>query len=70
MVLMNKCSRKRTFKHLASKCSYSSSLDFDRLRELQNWSNGAALIVCGGGSLYFSNKAVAIQNNFMVSELK
>ena len=69
MVLTNKCRRKRTFKHLASECTHSSSLDFDRLRELQNWSNGAALIVCGGGSLYFSNKAVVIQNKFMVSEL-
>ena len=70
MVLTNKSSRKRTIKHLALDCSHSSSLDFDRLRELQNLSNGAALIVCGGGSLYFSNKAVVIQNNFTVSELK
>ena len=70
MVLTNKCSRKRTFKHLALECTHSSSLDFDRLRKLENWSNGAALIVCDGGSLYFSNKVVVIQNKFMVSELK
>ena len=70
MVLTKKSSTKRTFKHLASELYSQFQLDFDRLHELQNWSNGAALIICGGGSLYFSNKAVVIQNNFTVSELK
>ena len=43
---------------------------FDRLRELEKWSNGAEIFVCGGGPLYLSNKTIVIQNKFRVSELK
>ena len=46
------------------------NLDFDRLRELGKWSNGAEIFVCGGGPLYLSNKTIVIQNKFRISELK
>ena len=46
------------------------NLDFDRLCKLEKWSNGAEILVCGGGPLYLSNKTILIQNKFMVSELK
>ena len=46
------------------------NLDFDRLHELEKWSNGATIFVCGRGPLYLSNKRIVIQNKFMVSELK
>ena len=45
------------------------NLDFDRLCELEKWSNGAENLVCGGGPLYLSNKTILIQNKFRVSEL-
>ena len=40
------------------------------LRELENWSNGSATFVCGGGTLYFSNKAVVILNKLTVNDFK
>ena len=46
------------------------NLDFDRLRELERWSNGAEIFVYSGGPLYLSNKTIVIQNKFRVSELK
>ena len=46
------------------------NLDFDGLCELEKWSNGAAIFVCGGGPLYLSNRTIVIQKKFMVSELK
>ena len=46
------------------------NLDFDRLCELEKWSNGAEILVCGAGPLYLSNKTILIQNKFTVSELK
>ena len=46
------------------------NLDFDRLCRLEKWSNGAKILVCGGGPSYLSNKKIFTQNIFMVSELK
>ena len=46
------------------------NLDFDRLCELEKWSNGAEILVCGGGPLYLSNKTILIQNKFRINELK
>ena len=46
------------------------NLDFDRLCELEKWSNGAEIFVCGGRPLYLSNKTIVIQNKFRVNELK
>ena len=45
------------------------NLDFDRLCELEKWSKGAEIFVCGGGLLYLSNKTIVIQNKFTVTEL-
>ena len=46
------------------------NLDFDRLCELELWSNGIEIFVCDGGPPYLSNKTIVIQNKFGVSELK
>ena len=46
------------------------NLDFNRLCDLEKWSNGAEILVCGGGPLHLSNKTILIQNKFRVSELK
>ena len=45
------------------------SLDFERPCKLEKWSNGAKNLICGGGSLYLSNKTILAQNNFTVNEL-
>ena len=45
------------------------NLDFDKLCNLEKWSNGAEILVCNGGPSYLSNKRILAQNKFMVSEL-
>ena len=45
------------------------NLDFDRLCELEKWSNGAEILLCSGGPLYLSNKTILIQNKFRISAL-
>ena len=46
------------------------NLDFDRLRKLENWSNGAEILICGGRPSYLSNKTMLTQKKFTVSEVQ
>ena len=46
-----------------------NNLNFDKLCKLEEWSDGAEILVCGGRPSYLSKKTILNQNKFTISEL-